>query len=79
MAGEDMEQRMKQMARCWFSGFYQNSSEDILKLINEIQLDDLYNILKMIKSNLEKALVIYGPKVKAQNKKNIEKVFNNEK
>ena len=79
MAGEDMEQRMKQMARCWFSGFNQNSSEDILKLINEIQLDDLYNILKMIKDNLEKAFVIYGPKVKAQNKKYIEKVFNNEK
>ena len=79
MAGEDMEQRMKQMARCWFSGFNQNSSEDILKFINEIQLDDLYNILKMIKNNLEKALVIYGPKVKSVNKKNIEKVFYNEK
>ena len=79
MAGEDMEQRMKQMARCWFSGFNQNSSEDILKFINEIQLDDLYDILKMIKDNLEKALVIYGPKVKSVNKKNIEKVFYNEK
>ena len=79
MAGEDMEQRMKQMARCWFSGFNQNSSEDILKFINEIQLDDLYDILKMIKNNLEKALVIYGPKVKSVNKKNIEKVFYNEK
>ena len=79
MASEDMEQRMKQMARCWFSGYNQNSSDNILKIISEIQLDDLYNILKMIKSNLEKALVIYGPKVKAQNKKNIEKVYNNEK
>ena len=79
MAGEDMEQRMKQMARCWFSGYNQNSSENILKIINEIQLDDLYNILKMIKNNLEKALVIYGPKVKSVNKKNIEKVFYNEK
>ena len=37
MAGEDMEQRMKQMARCWFSGYNQNSSENILKIINEIQ------------------------------------------
>ena len=79
MAGEDMEQRMKQMARCWFSGYNQNSSENILKIINEIQLDDLYAILKMIKNNLEKALVIYGPKVKSVNKKNIEKVFYNEK
>jgi predicted Zn-dependent peptidase len=79
MASEDMEQRMKQMARCWFSGYNQNSSDNILKIISEIQLDDLYNILKMIKSNLEKALVIYGPKVKAQNKKYIEKVFYNEK
>ena len=55
------------------------SSENILKIINEIQLDDLYAILKMIKNNLEKALVIYGPKVKSVNKKNIEKVFYNEK
>ncbi len=78
MASEDMEQRMKQMARCWFSGYNQNSSDNILKIINEIQLDDLYDILKMIQSNLQKALVIYGPKVKALNKKNIEKVFYDE-
>lgn len=78
MSSDDMEQRMKQMARFYFSGYSQHSSEDILKIINEIQLEDLYEILKMIKTDLEKSLVIYGPKVKSADKKMILKEFDDE-
>jgi predicted Zn-dependent peptidase len=78
MSSDDMEQRMKQMARFYFSGYSQHSSEDILKIINEIQLEDLYEILKMIKTDLEKSLVIYGPKVKSADKKMILKEFGDE-
>lgn len=78
MSSDDMEQRMKQMARFYFSGYRQHSSEDILKIINEIQLEDLYEILKMIKTDLEKSLVIYGPKVKSADKKMILKEFDDE-
>jgi predicted Zn-dependent peptidase len=78
MSSDDMEQRMKQMARFYFSGYSQHSSEDILKIINEIQLEDLYEILKMIKIDLEKSLVIYGPKVKSADKKMILKEFDDE-
>ena len=75
MACEDMEQRMKQMARFYFSGYEQYSHEDIIKKIEKISIQDLYDFINNIKINLKKSLIIYGPKIKSSDKKIILKDF----
>ncbi len=79
MSSDDMEQRMKQMARFYFSGFNQYPQDEIIKLINEITFEDLYNCLIKIKTDLEKSLIIYGPKIKSADKKIILKEFYDER
>jgi predicted Zn-dependent peptidase len=73
MSSDDMEQRMKQMARFYFSGFNQYPQDEIIKLINEITFEDLYDYLNKIKTDLKKSLIIYGPKIKSADKKIIQK------
>ncbi len=78
MSSDDMEQRMKQMARFYFSGFNQYPQDEIIKLINEITFEDLYDYLNKIKTDLKKSLIIYGPKIKSADKKIIQKEFDYE-
>lgn len=75
MSSDDMEQRMKQMARFYFSGYEQYSHEDIIKKIEKISVQDLYDFINNIKVNLKKSLIIYGPKIKSSDRKIILKDF----
>ena len=75
MSSDDMEQRMKQMARFYFSGYEQYYHEDIIKKIEKISIQDLYDFINNIKVNLKKSLIIYGPKIKSSDKKIILKDF----
>ncbi|MCR4790992.1 MAG: insulinase family protein [Treponemataceae bacterium] len=75
MASEDMEQRMKALARNYFSGYELMDSEKIIKIINETPDKILYEILEEFSKKSEKSFIIYGPRVKNSIAKKIQKVF----
>lgn len=75
MASEDMEQRMKQLSKNFFSGYQQMSSEQVIDSINQVTDEQLFNALKYLKGNNEKSLIVYGPKLSFINKRKIKDFF----
>ncbi|MBE6350050.1 MAG: insulinase family protein [Spirochaetaceae bacterium] len=60
---EDMEQKMKRLARTYFSDNEQLSLEELENIVKNITLDEVFSFYKTCIKEKQKALVVYGSKI----------------
>ncbi len=63
IASEDMEQRMKQLAKNYYLGFEQCSVEQTIENIRAVTKKDIERVLNSLLNKENEALLVYGPKV----------------
>ena len=77
MASEDVEQRMKGLARSYFAGYESIEIDQVLELIRNTSHEDLKNVLEEVRNSFENAFVVYGPPLKNSVEKSIEQAVKN--
>jgi len=71
ITSEDMEQRMKSLARNWHMQFPQTTPEQTIEAIRSITKQQLLDMLSHLLVQKNKALLVYGPALSNQVKKTI--------
>ncbi len=72
IASEDMEQRMKFLAKNFFLGFEQSSLEQTIHHIRSISHDVIYRVLKNFLQKEKEALLVYGQRVSEKARKSLQ-------
>lgn len=71
IASEDVEYRMKRLARSYQSGYTVRTTEDIIEIFRSIQKADIEEAVKMLFNDEKASVVVFGPKLKASEKQKI--------
>ncbi|MCR5699349.1 MAG: insulinase family protein [Treponemataceae bacterium] len=77
MASEDVEQRMKGLARSYFAGYESIEIETIIDMIQNTTHEQLREVLDEIKKSKENAFIVYGPPLRNSIENSIEQAVKN--
>lgn len=68
---EDMEQRMKSLARNWYMDFSQYTPEQTIEAIRAVSKQNLIDVLTHLLDSKNESLLVYGPPLSTQAKKRL--------
>lgn len=71
ISSEDAEYRIKRLAHNYFCGFPQNNADDAIQTVQDIGKNELTEEIRCILGQHNRALVVYGPRIKSLTMKKI--------